>query len=262
MRKWYSWFHSATDYSSSGTHPTYVTTDPNKIASRHALNNNNATLAPRWRKPFFTLQPSPTQDETRGPLLTTFFVIVIQRSLSGTGLESLLFWGRIMAHAPSTAWMSTAFRSTSETLRYQNRWLSDSKWHELVKEHYFADGKQDQAEELKFSTTSLVRAINRQWKESLDDFTTTSNTTGIFRHAAKPRNSSGTRRKVTYFYVTTQGQRPKKPQVAQIFEEEDLQDEFVRKARKRKQPSDDEVDKTGQDQAGLQQQDGRKPRKS
>ena len=94
--------------SSSGTKPTYVTSDPNKIASRHALYNNNATLAPRWRKPFFRLQPSPIQDETRGPLITTFFVIVIQRSLSGTGLESLLFWGRIMAPAPSTAWMSTA----------------------------------------------------------------------------------------------------------------------------------------------------------
>jgi hypothetical protein len=86
----YSWFHSATDYSSSGTKPTYVTSDPNKVASRHALYNNNATLAPQWTKPFFTLQPSPTQDETRGPLITTFFVIVIQRSLSGTGLESLL----------------------------------------------------------------------------------------------------------------------------------------------------------------------------
>ena len=110
-----------------------------------------------------------------------------------------------------------------------------------MKEHYFGNGKQDQAEELKFSTTSLVRAINRKWKESLDDFTS-SNTTGIFRHAAKPRNSSGARRKVTYFYVTTPGQHPKKPQVAQIFEEEDLQDEFVRKARKRKQPSDDEVE--------------------
>ena len=170
-----TWFHSATDYSSSGTKPTYVTSDPNKIASRHALNNNNATLAPRWRKPFFTLQPSPTQDETRGPLLTTFFVIVIQRSLSGTGLESFLFWGRIMAPAPSTAWMSTAFRSTSETLRYQNGWLSDSKWHELVKELYFGNGKLDQAEESKISTTSLM--INRKWKESLDDFTA-SNTTG------------------------------------------------------------------------------------
>jgi hypothetical protein len=45
--------------------------------------------------------------------------------------------------------MSTAFlRSTSETLRYQNRWLSDSKWHELVKESYFGNGKQDQAEAL------------------------------------------------------------------------------------------------------------------
>jgi hypothetical protein len=33
---------------------------------------------------------------------------------------------------------------------------------------------------------------------------------------AKPRNSSGTRQKVTYFYVTTLGQHPKKPQVAQI----------------------------------------------
>jgi hypothetical protein len=76
---------------------------------------------------------------------------------------------------------------------------------------------------------------------SLDDFTA-SNTTGIFRHAAKPRNSSGTRQKVTYFYITTPPQRPKKPQVAQIFEEEDLQDEFVRKARKRKQPSDNKVE--------------------
>jgi hypothetical protein len=103
-----------------------------------------------------------------------------------------------------------------------------------VKEHYFGNGKQDQAEELKFSSTSLVRAINIQWKESLDDFTA-SNTTGIFRHVAKARNSSGTSRKVTYFYVTTPGQRPKKPQEAQIFEEEDLQDKFVRKARKRKQ---------------------------
>jgi hypothetical protein len=90
-----------------------------------------------------------------------------------------------------------------------------------VKEHYFGDVKQDQAEELKFLSTSLVRAINRQWKESLDGLTA-SNTTGIFRHVAKPRISSGTRRKVTYFYVTTPGQRPKKPQVAQIFEEEDL----------------------------------------
>jgi hypothetical protein len=99
-----------------------------------------------------------------------------------------------------------------------------------VKEHYFGDGKQDHAEELKFSSTSLVRAINRQWKESLDDFTA-SNTTG------EPRNSSGTHQKVTYFYVTTPGQRPKKPQVAQIFEEEDLQDEFVLRARKRKKAS-------------------------
>ncbi len=113
----YSWFHSATDYSSSGTKPTYVTSDPNKIASRRALYNNNATLAPRWRKPFFTLQPSPTQDETRGPLMTTFFVIIIQRSLSGTGLKSLLFRGRIMAPVPSTAWMSsTAFRSTASNI--------------------------------------------------------------------------------------------------------------------------------------------------
>jgi hypothetical protein len=95
---------------------------------------------------------------------------------------------------------------------------------------------------LKFSSTSLVSLINRQWKESLDDFTA-SNTTGIFRHVAKPRNSSGSRQKVTYFYITTPGQCPKKPQVAQIlFEEEDLQDEFVRKARKRKEPSNDEVE--------------------
>jgi hypothetical protein len=78
---------------------------------------------------------------------------------------------RIMAPAPSTAWMSTAFRSTSDTLWYQNRWLSYSKWNELVKEHYFGNGKQDQAEELNFSTTSLVQAINRKWKKSLDDFT-------------------------------------------------------------------------------------------
>jgi hypothetical protein len=108
---------------SSGTKPTYVTSDPNKIASRHALYNNNATLAPQWRKPFFTLQPSPTQDETRGPLITIFFAIVIQRSLSGTGLESLLFWGRIMlAPATSTACMSsTAFCSTSKTLWCQKR---------------------------------------------------------------------------------------------------------------------------------------------
>ncbi len=46
-----------------------------------------------------------------------------------------------------------------------------------MKEHYFGYGKQDQAEELKFPTTSSVRAINRKWKESLDDFTA-SNTTG------------------------------------------------------------------------------------
>ena len=111
----YSWFHSATDNSSSGTKPTYVTSDPNKIASRHALHNNNATMGPRWRKPFFTLQPSPTQDAPRGTLITTFFVIVIQRSLSLTGLEAHLFWGRIMTPAPSTAWMYTAFRSRSET---------------------------------------------------------------------------------------------------------------------------------------------------
>jgi hypothetical protein len=74
-----------------------------------------------------------------------------------------------------------------------------------MKEHYFGNGKHDQAEELKFSTTSLVQAINRKWNESLDDFTA-SNTTGIFQHVAKPRNSSGTRWKVTYFYVTTPGQ--------------------------------------------------------
>jgi hypothetical protein len=85
-----------------------------------------------------------------------------------------------------------------------------------MKEHYIGNGKQDQAEELKFSTTSLVQVINRKWKESLDDFTA-SNTTGIFWHAAKPHNSSGTRQKVTYFFVTAPGQHPKKPQVAQIF---------------------------------------------
>jgi hypothetical protein len=131
----YSWFPSATDYNSSGTKPTCVTSDPNKIASRHALHNNNAMLTPRWQKLFVRLQPSPTQDKTWGWLLTTVFVIVIQRFVSGTGLKSLLFWSRIMAPAPSTA--RHAFHSTSETLWYQNRWLSDSKWHELVKEHYF-----------------------------------------------------------------------------------------------------------------------------
>jgi hypothetical protein len=126
-----------------------------------------------------------------------------------------------MPPPPSTAWMAPAFLSTSETLPYQNGWLSNSKLHDLVKECYFCNGNDDGAKELKFAPASFVCAINQKWKETLDDFTAYNNNKDIFGHVAKPFTSSGKRRTITYYYVTKLGQHPKKPQAAQTFMQED-----------------------------------------
>ena len=88
-------------------------------------------------------------------------LLLLSKEVCQERASSLFFFGAGSWHPyhPQLGCLLTAFCSTSETLRYQTRWLSDSKWHKLlVKEHYFGNGKQDQAEELKFSTTSLVLA--------------------------------------------------------------------------------------------------------
>jgi hypothetical protein len=60
-----------------------------------------------------------------------------------------------------------------------------------VKEHYFCNGNDDKAKELKSTPTSFVHVINQKWKETLEGFTGASNSTGIFVHVAKPFASSG-----------------------------------------------------------------------
>jgi hypothetical protein len=139
-------------------------------------------------------------------------------------------------------WIADAFQKTSQENRYQDRWLTDQKWSKLVHSHYFGKGTCNQdalkikesAEKMKFNRPNLIRSIGKKWAYTLDDFTET-NQTGIFRHIVHSAScpDTGTRRRVTFFYVTKPGKVIKKPPEGHIFKE-DVQDHGTIGIRKRR----------------------------
>ena len=150
----------------------------------------------------------------------------------------------------STEWMATDYATlTTKYPEYRNRWISDGKWIEIIRNNYITNPSKEKEEELKFNRGNMVRAIGSRWKTTLQDFTPT-NQSGIFRHQYSvtfevDNDKGGTvsrRRRVTYLYATKPGQDyPRKPRVAEVFKDEDETDDRVRGLKKR------EVSAKGQD---------------
>jgi hypothetical protein len=83
-----------------------------------------------------------------------FHLSMTTRSKRGSGIE----------------WIADAFQKTaSQENRYQDRWLTDQKWSELVQSHYFVKGTCDEdaleikesAEKTKFNRPNLIRSIGK-----------------------------------------------------------------------------------------------------
>jgi hypothetical protein len=150
----------------------------------------------------------------------------------------------------STEWMATAFEMlTSNYSAYRNRWISDDKWIEIIRNNYIDNPSKEKEEELKFNRKNLVRAIGSRWKTTIQDFTPT-NQRGIFRHqysvTTQVKNDEGAmvskRRRVTYLYATIPGKDyPRKPRVAEVFKDEDETDDRIRRLKKRRR-AEDQVD--------------------
>jgi hypothetical protein len=78
--------------------------------------------------------------------------------------------------------MATAFQTlTTNYPEHCNRWISDDKWMEIIRNNYIDDPSKEKEEDLKFSRANMIRAIGARWKTTIEDFTQT-NQSGIFRH--------------------------------------------------------------------------------
>jgi hypothetical protein len=78
--------------------------------------------------------------------------------------------------------MVMAFQTlTANYPEYRNRWNSDDKWMEIIRNNYIDDPSKEKEEELKFTRENMIRAIGARWKTTIQDFTQT-NQSGIFRH--------------------------------------------------------------------------------
>ena len=126
----------------------------------------------------------------------------------------------------SIEWMATAFEKlTTRYPEYRNRWISDDKWMEIIRNNYIDNPSKEKEEELKFNRGNMVRAIGSRWKSTIEDFTPT-NQRGVFRHryyvSFEVEDDKGEmvskRRQTTYYYATQAGKdHPKKPRVAEVF---------------------------------------------
>jgi hypothetical protein len=68
----------------------------------------------------------------------------------------------------STEWMATAFQTlTTNYPEYRNRWISDDKWMEIIRNNYIDDPSKEKEEELKFSRANMIRAIGARWKTTI-----------------------------------------------------------------------------------------------
>ena len=130
----------------------------------------------------------------------------------------------------STDWTATAYEKLTSTYpEYRNRWISDEKWIEIIRNNYIVNPSKEKEVELKFNRGNMVRAIGSRWKTTIEDFTET-NDSGIYRHhytvTFKVENDEGEmvskRRRATYFYATKPGEDlPDKPRSAEVFKDED-----------------------------------------
>jgi hypothetical protein len=73
--------------------------------------------------------------------------------------DSLSF-GRKLIFKMSTEWMATAYETlTRKYPGYRDRWISDDKWLEIIRNNYIDNPSKEKEEELKFSSGNMVRAI-------------------------------------------------------------------------------------------------------
>jgi hypothetical protein len=123
---------------------------------------------------------------------------------------------------------------------------------EIIRNNYIDDPSKEKEEELKFSRANMIRAIGDRWKTTIEDFTHTTNQSGIFCHqhfvSFEVENDKegmvAKRRQVTYLYATKPGQDyPRKPRVVEVFKGEGEMDYCIRGLKKRKR-AEDEVDET------------------
>ena len=110
----------------------------------------------------------------------------------------------------STQWMAMAYKSlTSKYSEYRNRWISDDKWMEIIRNNYIDNPSKEKEAGIKFNRRNLVKAIGSRWGTTIDDFTET-NQKGIFRHryfvSCQVEDDEGKTKsskiRVTYFYAT------------------------------------------------------------
>jgi hypothetical protein len=72
----------------------------------------------------------------------------------------------------STDWMATAYEKLTSTYpEYRNRWISDEKWIEIIRNNYIVNPSKEKEVELKFNRGNMVRAIGSRWKTTIEDFT-------------------------------------------------------------------------------------------
>jgi sarcosine oxidase delta subunit len=61
--------------------------------------------------------------------------------------------------------MATAFLPlTTNYPEYRNRWISDDKWMEIIRNNDIDDPSKEKEEELVFSRANMIRAIAARWK--------------------------------------------------------------------------------------------------
>jgi hypothetical protein len=81
--------------------------------------------------------------------------------------DSLSF-GRKLIFKMSTEWMATAYETlTRKYPGYRNRWISDDKWLEIIRNNYIDNPSKEKEEELKFSRGNMVRAIGSKGKSAV-----------------------------------------------------------------------------------------------
>jgi hypothetical protein len=67
----------------------------------------------------------------------------------------------------STEWMATAYETlTRKYPGYRDRWISDDKWLEIIRNNYIDNPSKEKEEELKFSRGNMGRAIGSKGKSA------------------------------------------------------------------------------------------------
>jgi hypothetical protein len=54
---------------------------------------------------------------------------------------------------------------TTRFPQYRNRWISDDKWLEIIRNNYFAAPSKEKEKELCFNRRNMVKAVGSQWSQ-------------------------------------------------------------------------------------------------